>query len=104
MIPIGREPHPAMTFGTAEHAAMKTEGRDRRVADALQWLTFVHLPDELMKFSRLFYYTAVELLHEIPIDSDELVSALNKLIEAKDAAMRAGIRHQTGRAGSIPRP
>jgi hypothetical protein len=34
----------------------------------------------------------------------ELTTALNKLIEAKDSAVRAGIRDSTGRAGSVPRP
>jgi hypothetical protein len=38
------------------------------------------------------------------VDSSELKISLNKIIEAKDSAVRAGIRTDTGRAGSIPRP
>lgn len=101
---IGKTPDPASVFGTAEHAARETEGRDQHIADRLQWLTFAHLPEGLRRFSAPAYYAAVELIREIRTDSPELVTALHKLIEAKDAAMRAGIRHQTGRAGSIPRP
>ena len=41
---------------------------------------------------------------EIETDSPELTTALNTLIQAKDAAVRAGIKASTGRAGSVPRP
>lgn len=101
---LGKTPDPASIFGTAEHAARETEGRHPGIRDGLQWLTFVHLPEGLRKFSAPAYYAAVELIREIRTDSPELTTALNRLIEAKDSAMRAGIRHQTGRAGSIPRP
>lgn len=97
-------PDPMFVFGTAEHAANETEGRDMAVTDALQWLTFAHLPEPLRKFSAPFYDAAIDLLDEIRTDSDELIIALRKLIEAKDYGMRAGIIHQTGRAGSVPRP
>lgn len=101
---LGNSPDPRFTTGTAEHAAEMTEGRDQHIADRLQWLTFAHLPEDLRKFSAPTYYAAVELIREVRTDSLDLMLALNKLIEAKDAAMRAGIRHQTGRAGSISRP
>lgn len=104
MIPVGREPRPADITGSAEYAAELTESRDQRVHDALQWLTYAHLPEALRKFSAPFFATAVDLIVDIRADSDELIIALHKLTEAKDAAMRAGIRHQTGRAGSVPRP
>ena len=104
MIPLGREPHPVSVPGTAEYASSFTETRDQRVHDALQWLTYAHLPESLRQFSAPFFAVAVDLITNIRTDSDELVGALHKLIEAKDSAMRAGIRHQTGRAGSVPRP
>lgn len=104
MFAAGRTPDPSEIFGTAEHAASETEGRDPHIGDRLQWLTYAHLPEALRKFSSPFYYAAVELLREVRTDSLDLMLALNKLIEAKDSAMRAGIRHQTGRAGSVPRP
>lgn len=104
MFSAGRTPDPVSIFGTAEHAAAETEGRDMALSDALQWLTLAHLPEGLQRFSAPFYYAAVELIREVATDSDELIGALHKLIEAKDCAMRAGIRHQAGRAGSVPRP
>jgi hypothetical protein len=91
------------TFGTAEHAAAVTEGRHPGVCDALQWLTFAHLPEALQKYSAPFYTAAVELIKRITTDSPELTTALNKLIASKDSGVRAGIKHDTGRAGSVPR-
>lgn len=90
--------------GTPEHAAEVTQGRHPGVQDALQWLTFVHLPESLRTFSAPFYIAACAMVNRIEMDSPELTTALNKLVEAKDAAVRAGIKSMTGRAGSIPRP
>lgn len=101
---LGKTPGPASIVGTNEHAIRITEGRHPGVQGALLWLTFAHLPESLRPYSRPFYEAAVEVLAAIGLDSPELTTALNKLIEAKDSAVRAGIRHQTGRAGSIPRP
>lgn len=95
---------PASVRGSREHAESVTHGRHPGVQSALQWLTFSHLPEALQTFSRPFYSAAVELIERIGTDSAELTTALNKLIEAKDSAVRAGIRHETGRAGSVPRP
>ena len=90
--------------GSREDAEQVTQGRHPGVQSALQWLTFSHLPEALQIFSEPFYSAAVELIERISTDSAELTTALNKLIEAKDSAVRAGIRHETGRAGSVPRP
>ena len=101
---LGRPIDPEYVIGTAENAAALTEGRSPRVRDALQWLTFAHLPEALQRYSRPFYETAMVLVDDIGTDSPELETSLDKLIEAKDSAVRAGIRDSTGRAGSIPRP
>lgn len=93
-----------MNFGDAEHATEVTKDRHPAVCDGLQWLTFAHLPPELQKFSEVFYEAAVTLIVRIEVDSPELTTAINHLIQAKDSAMRAGIRAETGRAGSVPRP
>lgn len=100
---VGREPDPATVLGTREHAAAVTEGRHPAVKDALQWLTFSHLPVALQNYSRPFYQTAVELITTIK-DSADLTHALTGLIGSKDWAVRAGIRSDQGRAGSVPRP
>lgn len=101
---LGRTPAPSTVPGTRENAAEITDGRHPGVRDALQWLTYSHLPEPLQRFSKPFYETAAIMLMVIKTDSPELTTTLNKLIEAKDSAMRAGIKHDTGRAGSVPRP
>lgn len=91
-------------FGTREHADSITQGRHPGVRDALQWLCFSHLPPALQQYAAPFYTTGVELVAAITTDSPELTTTLNKLIEAKDSAVRAGIKASTGRAGPVPRP
>jgi hypothetical protein len=91
-------------MGTRRHAEILTDGRHPGVRDALQWLTYSHLPPALRAFSEPFYAAAVDLVLVVGTDSPELSSALNHLIAAKDSAVRAGIKHQQGRAGSVPRP
>jgi hypothetical protein len=93
-----------MNFGTAEHAAQVTEGRHPGIRDGLQWLTYAHLPESLQRFSAPFYAAAVALVETITTDSPELTTAVNGLMSAKDSAVRAGIKHDTGRAGPVPRP
>jgi hypothetical protein len=93
-----------LVFGSPEHAAQIAEGRHPGIRDGLQWLTFTHLPPALQRYSSPFYCSAAELVDAVRTDSPELTSAINRLIEAKDSAVRAGIRHDTGRAGSVPRP
>jgi hypothetical protein len=91
-------------MGTRRHAEILTAGRHQGVKDALQWLTYSHLPQSLRVFSEPFYAAAVDIVLAIATDSPELTSALNLLIQAKDSAVRAGIKHQTGVAGSVRRP
>lgn len=74
------------------------------ITDGLAWLGYDHLPPALQRFSKPFHDAAVAIVNEVGTDSPELTTAINKLIEAKDAAVRAGIRHDIGRAGSVPRP
>jgi hypothetical protein len=91
-------------YGTADHAAMITFGRSPGVQTALAWLTFSHLPETLQGLSRPLYEAAIGLIRRIPGDPDELITALNTLVEAKDWFVRAGIHNDRGRPGSIPRP
>lgn len=90
--------------GTREHADAITRGRYPGIRDALQWLTYTHLPAKLQRYCAPFYDAAVDIVTEIDTDSPELTTALNELIAAKDSAVRAGIKNDTGRAGSVPRP
>lgn len=91
-------------YGSPEHAAEITRGRHAGIRDGLQWLAFTHLPVALRRFSEPFYDTAVTLIQAITSDAPELTTAINRLIDAKDSAVRAGIRHDTGRAGPVARP
>lgn len=94
---------PRAVLGTPEHAVAITQDRHPGVVTALAWLAFSHLPTRLQDFSRPFYQTAVELIVEMK-DSVELTTALNTLVEAKDWAVRAGIRSDQGKPGPVPRP
>jgi hypothetical protein len=93
-----------VAYGSPEHAALVADGRHPGIRDGLQWLSFTHLPLALQRYSTPFYTAAVSIIGACPIDSPELTTAINRLIEAKDSTVRAGIRNDTGRAGSVPRP
>jgi hypothetical protein len=100
----GREIDPEHILGTPENAAYHAQGRHPGVASALAWLAYSHLPAELKAYSQPLYQAAIELVHEITVDSAELTTALNKLVEVKDWSVRAGIRRSTGRPGPVARP
>jgi hypothetical protein len=91
-------------YGSPEFTAKLTEGRHPGVQTAMAWLAFSHLPTGLQTLSRPLYQAAIDLLERIPVDSAELTTALNTLVEAKDWTVRAGIRSDTGRPGPVPRP
>jgi len=91
-------------IGTADHARLVTHGRHSGVFTAMAWLAFNHLPGPLQDLSRPLYVAAMDLLIRIPDDSAELTSALNRLVEAKDWFVRAGIRSDQGQPGPVPRP
>jgi hypothetical protein len=97
-------PYPEPAYGSGEHARLVTYGRHPDVQTALAWLAFSHLPDNLKSLSSVLYDAAVALLARIPADSAELTNALNRLVEAKDWMVRAGIRSDQGVPGPVPRP
>jgi hypothetical protein len=91
-------------FGTVEFSAELTKDRQPGVQHALAWLAFSHLPIPLQSLSMPFLKVAVDLIGRVPTDSAELTTALGKLVEAKDSAVRAGILNDYGRPGPVPRP
>lgn len=95
---------PDNILGTGEHAARLTAGRHPGVVHAMAWLAFSHLPVTLQDAARPFYQTGAELITVIRTDSAELTTALNKLVEAKDAAVRSKILFDQGRPGPAARP
>jgi hypothetical protein len=53
-----------------------------------QFFAYEHLPPHLREISSLFYVLAHRLVSELPRNPERTV-ALRKLLEAKDAAVRA---------------
>ena len=56
----------------------------------MQFFEFGHLPDELKNISRPFAELAQQIMQTIPRNPERTV-ALRKLLEGKDAAVRAYI-------------
>jgi hypothetical protein len=54
----------------------------------LQFFAFEHLPPHLQNVSAAFYSLAQEIVRELP-KNPERTTALRKLLEAKDCAVRA---------------
>jgi len=59
-------------------------------ARVLRWFEHAHLPEHLAAVSSRFAVLAEQLAADLN-DSPELTSALNALVVAKDAAVRAAI-------------
>lgn len=54
----------------------------------MQWFAFDHLPPHLRHVSRKFHDLAIEIVRDI-VPGAERTVALRKLLESKDAAVRA---------------
>ena len=53
---------------------------------------FEHLPPELQEVSKPFHDLAVRLEESVPPNTEQHKISLQKLLESKDAAVRAAIR------------
>lgn len=74
-----------------EEAIPKTEKSFDEAADPmLKWFRYGHLPPDLMEVSRPFGELAWQLVADLDRSAERTV-ALRKLLEAKDAAVRARI-------------
>lgn len=60
------------------------------ISHVLQYFQYSHLPDRLQPISRQFSELA-EVVAERAPESQETTVALRKLLEAKDAAVRASL-------------
>lgn len=56
----------------------------------LRWFAYDHLPEHLQRVSQPFWQLATHITHEIE-RSPERTVALRKLLESKDAAVRAAL-------------
>lgn len=63
---------------------------DKKVHYLLQFFKYDDLPKKLQDISYVFYDLAVGIDHSLP-DNPEKTTALRKLLEAKDCAVRAVI-------------
>jgi hypothetical protein len=69
------------------------QGRNPAVVAVLKHFSFDHLPQSLQAISRPFYVLAHDLVRLLP-DDPQLTIALQKLLESKDAAVRAALSKQ----------
>ena len=60
----------------------------------MQFFTYTHLPPELRDVSKPFGELAIQLVEWLPRNPERTV-ALRKLLEAKDAAVRALLAKET---------
>lgn len=56
----------------------------------LRWFEYAHLPPKLQAVSKIFHDAAHALVAAVPASGERTVS-LRKLLEAKDAAVRAAL-------------
>lgn len=56
----------------------------------MKWFDFAHLPGHLQPISSVFYDAACSLIAQVNSGPERTV-ALRKLLEAKDAAVRAAV-------------
>lgn len=67
---------------------MSSHKMHESIQHQLRWFAFEHLPEELQKVSSPFKELAVRCANRCP-NSRQTTFALQKLLEAKDAAVRA---------------
>lgn len=60
------------------------------IEHVLKFFTFAHLPPKLVEISKPFAELARQVADRFP-DNQETTVALRKLLEAKDAAVRAAL-------------
>ena len=66
----------------------QSEATVKQTEPILQFFAFAHLPEHLQKVSRPFGELANEIVATLPRNAERTV-ALRKILEAKDAAVRA---------------
>lgn len=67
----------------------KHKDRHPSIRLVLRFFEYRHLPDSGQRVSKIFWNAADQMLDAVPHDDPELTVGLRKLLEAKDAAVRA---------------
>ena len=62
-----------------------------KVYPVLRWFHYGHLPESLADVSQGFCEMEITMAGLAPKGDPEMAAALRKLLEAKDAAVRAGV-------------
>lgn len=73
-----------------ENSDKQTQPRTEPVDHILQFFSYQHLPDAMQMISKPFCDLAYAMVKDIPRNPERTV-ALRKLLESKDAAVRAFI-------------
>lgn len=76
---------------TAEEILQALGERHPSVTSVAKFFAYAHLPQHLGVISRLYCELMFDLLGQVTADSAELTVALRKLLESKDAAVRAAL-------------
>jgi hypothetical protein len=71
--------------------AEKHKDRHVSIRLVLRFFEYDHLSDYGQRVSKIFYNAADQMLETVRHDDPELTVGLRKLLEAKDAAVRAGL-------------
>ena len=74
--------------GTREWLEAAVAGRHESVVSIMRYFAWAHLPRPLQKYSSFICEIALQMCGMLP-DSPELTVGLRKLLEAKDAFVRA---------------
>ncbi len=64
-----------------------------QISSILQYFTYRHLPEHLQEISKHFCEVAYLMVDKLPANR-ETIKSLDKLLEAKDAAVRAYITNE----------
>lgn len=89
-----REKLEAKAKSTASDTAMPPVRNMAEVFPVLRYFTYAHLPAKLQKVSRPLCLMAYEIakMYGEGADEREVAKALDRLLEAKDAAVRAVVK------------
>lgn len=68
--------------------AQQLADREPATRDLARWFDHAHLPEHLQAVSREFHDLAEKMIHALP-DGPQLHHGLQRLLEAKDAFVRA---------------
>ena len=90
LVRLGRTTARADPLTRAAPVALQHTMNETTLPTILRFFTFGHLPERLQTVSRPFCELAGEIAARAPDDPETLV-ALRKLLEAKDAAVRAAL-------------